>query len=148
MDKPKITYHVLRTDNTYTKQSSVYAGTYTGDEALSVTFRIWNNYRGTEDVEDLGNFNIIARFLTEEDNALLPYISMAITDNIEIPCIVENNACVGTFVDPVILSGKANTGSSEYTQNYIPITVSFKAAAGAYLKDHDLKSLIIEIVEL
>ena len=148
MDNPKISYHVLNTDNTYTKQNSIYAGSYTGDEALSITFRIWNNYKGTEDIKDLENFNIVARFLTEEDNALLPYISMEITDDIEIPCIVEQNACIGTFVDPVVLSGSANTGSDEYIHNYIPITVTFNPTNGTYLKDHDLKSLIIEIVEL
>ena len=147
MDKPIITYHVLNMDDTYTKQNSVYAGTYTGDEALSVNLRIWNNFRGTEDVEDLEHFNIVARFLTEEDNALLPYISLAITDQIEIPGVIEDNALVGMFVDEVTLSGKANTGSDEYTSNYINVTVSFKADAGAYLKDHDLKSLVLDIVE-
>ena len=164
MDQPKITYHLLNADDTYTKQSSVYAGTYTGNEAIEINLQIWNNYRGTEDIEDLENFSIVARFLTEEDNALLRYISLSITDEIEIPSIIENNALIkllkfygkkiennaliGTFIDPVTLSGQANTGSEEYTQNYIPITVTFNPAPGAYLKDHDLKSLVIEIVEL
>lgn len=147
MEKPIISYHVLDTD-VYVRQNSVYAGTYTGDDALTVNLRIWNNYRGIEDVEDLENFNLVAHFLTEEDNALLPYITLAVTDEIEIPAIVENKALVGTFVDPIILSGRANTGSDEYTSNYINITVSFKAGANAYLKDHDLKSLVLEIVEL
>ena len=147
MDKPKISYHILNADDTYTKQNSVYAGTYTGNEELSVTFRIWNNYRGTEDVEDLENFNIVAHFLTEEDNALLPYLTIAVND-MQLSSIIEDNAYVGTFVDPVVLSGSANTGSEEYAQNYIPVTVTFKADAGAYLKAHDLKSLVIEIVEL
>jgi hypothetical protein len=148
MEKPIITYHVLNTDDTYTRQDSVYAGTYTGDEDLSITFRIWNNFRGTEDVEDLHNFNLVCRFLTEEDNALLKYISLSVTDTIEIPCVVENNALIGSFVDPVILSGHANTGSEEYVSNYISITISFNPGAGAYLKDHDLKSLIVDVVEL
>ena len=148
MDKPIISYHVLDVDDTYMQQSSVYAGTYTGDEALTVSLRIWNNYQGTVDVEDLQNFNLVLRFLTEEDNALLKYISLAVTNKIDIPCIIENNALVGSFVDPVVLSGQANTGSDEYVNNYINITVSFNAGAGAYLKDHDLKSLILDIVEL
>ena len=38
MEKPIITYHVLNIDDTYTKQDSVYAGTYTGDEKLTITF--------------------------------------------------------------------------------------------------------------
>ena len=147
MGKPIISYHVLNTDDTYTKQSSVYAGTYTGNDAIAVNLRIWNNFRGTEDVEDLENFNIVVHFLTEEDNVLLKYISLAVTDEIEIPVILENDALVGTFVDPVILSGRANTGSDEYTSNYVNITVSFNAGANAYLKDHDLKSLVLEIVE-
>lgn len=148
MEKPIITYHVLNTDQTYSKQDSVYAGTYTGNEALTVNFRIWNNYKGAEDVEDLQNFNLVLRFLTEEDNVLLKYISLAITDEIEIPVIVEDDALVGTFVDPVVLSGRANTGSDQYTGNYVNITVSFQAGVDAYLKDHDLKSLVLEIVEI
>ena len=148
MDAPKITYHILESIDTYVQQNNAYIGTYTGNEALTVNFRIWNNFRGTEDVEDLQNFNLVLRFLTEEDNALLKYISLAVTDEIDIPCIIENNALVGSFVDPVILSGQANTGSDEYVNNYINITVSFNAGAGAYLKDHDLKSLILDIVEL
>lgn len=148
MEKPIITYHILNEDDTYTRQDSVYAGTYTGDENLSVTLRIWNNFRGTEDVEDLNNFNLVCHFLTEEDNALLKYISLSVTDIIEIPCIIENNTLIGSFVDPVILSGRANTGSEEYTSNYISITISFNPGANTYLKDHDLKSLVLDIVEL
>lgn len=148
MEKPIITYHILNEDDTYTRQNSVYAGTYTGDEELSVTLRIWNNFRGIEDVEDLNNFNLVCHFLTEEDNALLKYISLSVTNTIEIPCIIENNTLIGSFVDPVILSGRANTGSEEYISNYINITISFNPGANTYLKDHDLKSLILDIVEL
>ncbi len=148
MNKPIISYHVLDIDDTYIKQDNIYAGTYTGDETLEVNLRIWNNYKGIEDVEDLHNFNLVLRFLTEEDNVLLKYISLAVTDEIEIPSIIEEDALVGTFVDPVILSGRANTGSDEYKKNYVNITVSFKAGAHTYLKDHDLKSLVLEIVEL
>ena len=61
MEKPIITYHVLNIDDTFTKQSSVYAGTYTGDTPLEVKLRIWNNYKGVEDVEDLQNFNLVLR---------------------------------------------------------------------------------------
>ena len=148
MEKPIITYHILNEDDTYTKQNSVYAGTYTGDKELSVTLRIWNNFRGIEDVEDLNNFNLVCHFLTEEDNALLKYISLSVTNTIEIPCIIENNAIVGSFVDPVILSGQANTGSDEYVNNYIDITITFNSGANVYLKDHDLKSLVVDVVEL
>ena len=148
MEKPIITYHILNEDDTYTKQNSVYAGTYTGDEELSVTLRIWNNFRGIEDVEDLNNFNLVCHFLTEEDNALLKYISLSVTNTIEIPCIIENNAIVGSFVDPVILSGQANTGSDEYVNNYIDITITFNPGENIYLKDHDLKSLVMYVVEL
>ena len=147
MEKPKITYHVLETDDTYVSKNNTYIGTYTGDEPLSVNLRIWNNYRGTEDVEDLTDFNLVLRFLTEEDNKLLPYIALSVTNQIEIPCIVENNALVGTFFDPVVLSGQANTGSDEYVTNYVNITITFHAP-DAYLKDHDLKSLVLDIVEL
>lgn len=149
MNKPVISYHILDVDNTYIKQDTVYAGTYTGDEALEVHIRIWNNYKGIEDVEDLYNFNLVLKFLTEEDNVLLKYIElMDETNHIQIPGTVEEDALVGIFFEPVKLSGSANTGSNEYKKNYIDIGISFKAGAGAYLKDHDLKSLILNIVEL
>ena len=147
MNRPIISYHVLNTDDTYTKQNSVYAGTYTGDNTLSVNLRIWNNFCGTEDVEDLQNFNLVLRFLTKEDNALLNYIEI-IADNEILGSIIENDALVGTFASPRILSGEANTGSDEYISNYINVTISFHADTGVYLKDHDLKSLVLDIVEI
>ena len=151
MDNPKITYHVLNSDDTYTKQNSVYAGTYTGDEAVEVKLRIWNNFRGTEDIEDLDNFNLVLKFLTEEDNALLKYIDVDYKKGDEewrTTPILENNALVCPFVEPVTLYGYANTGSDTYNSNYVDITVSFNPGAGAYLKDHDLKSLVLDVVEL
>lgn len=148
MERPIITYHVLDSSDTYVKQNSVYAGTYTGDDILRVKLRIWNNYKGTEAVQDLENFNLMLHFLTEEDNALLPYIELSITDKTTLLPIIENKALIGTFPDPVKLSGGANTGSEEYIKNYINITVAFKAGADAYLKDYDLKSLVLEIVEI
>ena len=68
MDKPIITYHVLESIDTYVKKSATYIGTYTGDKQLSVDIRIWNNYQGTIDVEDLERFNLVLYFLTAEDN--------------------------------------------------------------------------------
>jgi hypothetical protein len=151
MNKPSISYHVLNIDNTYTKQKSVYAGTYTGDESLTVSLRIWNNFRGIEDVEDLQNFNIVLRFLTEEDNALLKYFKVITETNTSqdiIDPVLEKDTAVFRFPTTVVLSGQANTGSDEYVSNYINITILFDPGANSYLKDHDLKSLIVEIVEL
>ena len=147
MDKPKITYHILDSTDSYIQKYNTYMGTYTGDEPLTVNFRIWNNFRGTTDVADLGNFNLVVRFLAAEDNMLLQYISLSVTNDIEIPCVVEDNALVGTFFQPVTLSGQANTGADEYTANYINITVTFDAP-GIYLKDHDLKSMVLDIAEI
>jgi len=148
MDKPQISYFVLTSDNLYARLQTVYAGSYTGDGPLSVNLRIWNNYQGTEDVEDLKNFNLVIRFLTEEDNALLPYVTVAVTDSMELPSIVEKNAAVFHFVDPISLSGEANTGSDEYYNNYVDITVTFDTGDDVYLKDHDLKSMVLEIAEI
>ena len=151
MDKPIISYHVLDVDDTYMQQSSVYAGTYTGDEALEIKFRIWNNYCGIKDVQNLEHFNLVLAFLTEEDSALLKYVSIYCKHGDQeerLNPIPEHNATVFTFTEPVILSGQANTGSEEDTSNYISITISFNPGANTYLKDHDLKSLILDIVEL
>jgi len=148
MDKPKISYFIQKDETTYSKQDSAYIGTYTGTEELSVNLRIWNNYRGTEDVEDLENFNLVLYFLTEEDSALLPYVTLSITDDIEIPSVIEENVLVATFFNPITLSGKKNTGSIDYARNYVNITITFDAGAEAYLKDHDLKSMVLEIAEI
>ena len=148
MDKPQISYFVLTSDEMYERLQTVYAGSYTGDEPLSVNFRIWNNYQGTEDVEDLENFNLVIRFLTEEDNALLQYVTVAITDSEELPSILERDAAIFHFMDPVSLSGEANTGSDEYFNNYVDITVTFDTGGEVYLKDHDLKSMVLEIAEI
>lgn len=148
MERPIISYHVLDVDNKYVKRDSVYAGTYTGDDNIYVNVRIWNNFQGTEDVDTLYNFNLVLRFLTEEDNSLLKYITLADnTNDMEIPTALEQNALVGTFLENVSLSGKANTGSSQYKENYVDILITFNAPYDAYLKDHDLKSLVLEIVE-
>lgn len=148
MEKPIISYHVLDIDNNYVKRDSVYAGTYTGDDNIYVYVRIWNNFQGTEDVEDLQRFNLTLRFLTEEDNALLKYITLADnTNDMEISTAVEENTLIGTFLENISLSGVANTGSAEYKENYIDILITFSAPYDTYLKDHDLKSLVLEIVE-
>lgn len=148
MQKPIVSYHVLDVNNEYVKRDSVYAGTYTGDDNIYVHLRIWNNFQGTEDVDTLHNFNLVLRFLTEEDNALLKYITLSDdTHNMEIPTKVEQSALIGTFFEDVSLSGQANTGSNQYKDNYVDILVTFSAPYDAYLKDHDLKSLVLEIVE-
>ena len=145
MDKPIITYHVLK-DDIFTKQSSYYAGTYTGDNEIVVRVRIWNNYRGTTAVEDLSDFNLSLHFLTKEDNALLPYIKIE-TTNGELNHIEEEDAWIWMFDKPPVLKGSANTGSEENKSNYTSIVIRFKPGRGVYLKDHDLKSLVLEIVE-
>lgn len=150
MQKPIISYHVLDVDNKYVKRDSVYAGTYNGDDNIYVHVRIWNNFQGTEDVDTLYNFNLSLRFLTEEDNALLKYTTLSyIVDDseMEIPGTIEQNALVGVFPENVSLSGHANTGSSQNKDNYVDILITFNAPYDAYLKDHDLKSMILEIVE-
>lgn len=148
MDKPKITYHILDTADTYIKKNNTYIGTYTGDEPLTVSFRIWNNFRGTEAVEDLENFTLVLRFLTEEDSALLPYLSAIVGDEIIDDPIIENKAVIIQLAKPRILSGRANTGSDEYVDCYLPVTISFDPGTDIYLKDHDLKSLVLDISEL
>jgi len=148
MNKPNIIYQVLKTNDVYVQQDSMYVGTYTGDNPITVDLRIWNNYKGEEDIEDLKNFNIVVHFLTKEDNALLPYLTAEITGKELLSPIIEQDAVVFSFSEPQTLKGLANTGSIEDIQNYIDITLSFSVPEEVYLKDRDLKSLVLEIVEI
>ena len=146
MDNPKITYQVLnKIDDVFYEQNETYAGTYNGRDQLSVTIRIWNNFGGTEDVEDLTNFNLTLRFLTVEDSVLLQYVKFMTIDDTEIPSILESETLIGNF-SSFVLSGQANTGSEEYSTNYIDFKVVLNVPENTYIKDYDLKSMVLDIV--
>lgn len=148
MDNPKITYQVLnKIDDVFYEQNETYAGTYNGRDPLSVTIRIWNNFGGTENVEDLTNFNLTLRFLTVEDSVLLQYVKFKTIDDIEIPSILESETLIGNF-SSFVLSGQANTGSEEYSTNYIDFKVVLNVPENTYIKDYDLKSMVLDIVTI
>ena len=148
MDNPKITYQVLnKIDDVFYEQNETYAGTYNGRDPLSVTIRIWNNFGGTEEVEDLTNFNLALRFLTVEDSVLLQYVKFMTIDDTEIPSILESETLIGNF-SSFILSGQANTGSEEYSTNYIDFKVVLDVPENTYIKDYDLKSMVLDIVTI
>ena len=148
MDNPKITYQVLnKIDDVFYEQNETYAGTYNGRDQLSVTIRIWNNFGGTEDVEDLTNFNLTLRFLTVEDSVLLQYVKFMTIDDTEIPSILESETLIGNF-SSFVLSGQANTGSEEYSTNYIDFKVVLNVPENTYIKDYDLKSMVLDIVTI
>lgn len=148
MDNPKITYQVLnKIDDVFYEQNETYAGTYNGRDPLSVTIRIWNNFGGTEDVEDLTNFNLTLRFLTVEDSVLLQYVKFMTIDDTEIPSILESETLIGNF-SSFVLSGQANTGSEEYSTNYIDFKVVLNVPENTYIKDYDLKSMVLDIVTI
>lgn len=148
MDNAKITYFIKDLNKNYIQAEQAYVGTYTGEKALSFDLRIWNNYKGIDNVKDLNNFNIVLSFSCKEDSALLPYIKMAIANKTEIPVSIIGESAVGTFLEKVILSGTANDGADTNSDNFIDITISFNAEDSSVLKDHDLKSMYIELVEL
>ena len=148
MDNPKITYQVLnKIDDVFYEQNETYAGTYNGRDPLSVTIRIWNNFGGTEDVEDLTNFNLTLRFLTVEDSVLLQYVKFKTIDDIEIPSILESETLIGNF-SSFTLSGQVNTGSEEDSTNYIDFKVVLDVPENTYIKDYDLKSIVLDIVTI
>ena len=148
MDNPKITYQVLnKIDDVFYEQNETYAGTYNGRDPLSVTIRIWNNFGGTEDVEDLTNFNLTLRFLTVEDSVLLQYVKFMTIDDTEISSILESETLIGNF-SSFVLSGQANTGSEEYSTNYIDFKVVLNVPENTYIKDYDLKSMVLDIVTI
>ena len=68
-------------------------------------------------------------------------------DDTEIPSILESETLIGNF-SSFVLSGQANTGSEEYSTNYIDFKVVLNVPENTYIKDYDLKSMVLDIVTI
>jgi len=148
MEKPQITWCAkLRKQETFENGERFYAGTYVDSEPLLVDIQLWNNRYGLTDVESLKDFDIELYFDNVEDEALLDYCSIAITNKEQISLKRIGSRGIVQFPEPQVISGAKNNGDpAEAYNNYIGLTLSF-AAAGKCLKENDLKSLNFEIVQ-
>ena len=141
-------YSKLETDSTYHDIDSIFAGTYTGAKAITVSTKIWNNRWGTKDENDLKNFTVKIFFENDEDNSLLKYITVLYNGTQEVPINIVNNYAIVDFIGNVTISGKKNNGiESENRNNYITLDLKFDPNGAESLKPDDLKNLYLEIID-
>lgn len=147
MAKPKLTWYTkLIEDTEYEAGQRFYAGTYMGDDPIMLQIHLWNNRYGEKDVDDLTNFELEFYFDKEEDSALIDCCSVSITGQEDTSIKKIGNRGIIQLSNALTISGKANDGEPDKdTSNYLPLTFTF-SAPNLNLKEHDLKSLFMEVV--
>lgn len=146
MDEPKISWYIKNINNDYTETDTVYAGSYTQENPLTVDFRIWNNRYGKKDISSVGNLKLNIYFSDYEDSAILPYITVS-TNKSQANMTISNNVATASFLDTIKLDGKANDGTDKNNpENYIDLELKIDVPKDVSLKMHDLKNLIIEVL--
>ncbi len=120
MAKPKITWQVFEDDyNEYIPvRNYTEEGSYTSGQSIIKRVRVWNNYAGVQDVDDMNNCNLILAFKNFEDNFLLYLISVRINEGEYVSPIIDTDKGVVQLGN---LSGLANDGSSANSSNYFDI---------------------------
>lgn len=149
MDKPVLTWYTkMGSDKSYSDASTgLYAGTYTGEKPVSINIQLWNNRWGEEDVEDLKDFSIKFSFKDTEDSSLLGFCSVIVNDTDIRELKKTGRHGILSFGEDYYLSGKANDGSSKNSrENFLQMLFTF-STNGELLKEADLKTLYLEIVE-
>lgn len=148
MEKPIISYSAKIHDyKEYNDVEEIYGGTYTSKTPIQVDVRIWNNKYGLYDVEDLEDFVINFYFANYEDAALLQFLNVTYDNTTELSLEIIDGVATGVFIDNYVLSGKSNNGLDSDTENYVDLLIEFSADDSVHLKNLDIKSLYIEIVE-
>lgn len=146
--KPKISWYAkLLSDERYSVNPSFYAGRYSDEEPIVVDVQLWNNRWGTEDVENLTDYDICFFFDRIEDSILLNYCTVIYNGNIAVPFNVSGHKAILEFsVKPVILGTKNNGSSADNPGHFVQLRFLFSATQER-LKDNDLKSLYFEVLE-
>ena len=148
MANPIISYSAKLHDyKEYNDVDEIYGGTYTPKKSIQVDIRIWNNKYGLSDVDDLEEFVINFYFGNYEDAALLQFLSVTYDDISELSLDIVDGVATGVFIDNYVLSGKANNGLDSDKDNYVDLLLEFAAGENISLKNLDMKSLYVEIVE-
>ena len=126
MNGPKISWQMLEQValdeyeyvqcKTYTEEGSFIPGDF-----ITKSIQVWNNYLGTEDVQDALDCSLVIAFKNFEDNFLLNIM--------QIKVIGMENETMAIDVDRGVinignLSGIANTGSNSHEMNYRTIEFS------------------------
>lgn len=125
MKNPRITWQVLdeidqdefeyNTYKNYTEEDSLIPG-----RILKKTIRVWNNYLGTEDIQDVKNATLVLGFKTYEDNFLLNLIQISIDGSELKELDIDMNGGTIFFGN---LSGATNNGREANHTNYKTIDI-------------------------
>lgn len=125
MKNPRITWQVLdeidqnefeyNTYKNYTEEDSLIPG-----RILKKTIRVWNNYLGTEDIQDVKNATLVLGFKTYEDNFLLNLIQVSIDGSELKELDIDMNGGTIFFGN---LSGATNNGREANHTNYKTIDI-------------------------
>lgn len=125
MNNPRVTWQVLEeisqneyeygTYKNYTEEDSLIPG-----RTLKRTIRVWNNYLGTEDVQDIKDATLVLGFKTYEDNFLLNLIKVSIDGSELAELDVDMNGGTIFFGN---LSGTTNNGKEANHTNYKTIDI-------------------------
>ena len=145
---PKLTWYTKKlTDEKFSVDPQVYAGTYTDNDQIIMDIQLWNNRWGTETVDDLKNYDICIFFDRVEDSVLLDYITIMYNGNTVGQSITGKKAILQFGDNKPVLKGTKNNGSSaDNPKNFLELRFIF-SAEGQRLKDNDLKSLYFEVLD-
>lgn len=145
---PILTWHVkLKDEETFSPTKNKFIGTHTARENITATIQLWNNRRGTTNVDDLEDFTIRLDFQDEEDSALLKYVLIKDQDDNMIGSQNFGKHILFNLPPNIVISGKANNGvMSENRKNYLEFKLIFQTPNNIQLKENDLKTLYLEVV--
>lgn len=147
MAAPKITWYAkMKDDLKFSQQKTIYAGTCTCNDSITVNIQVWNNRYGLTEVDMLKNFNFVMYFKDLEDSALLENCSIYYKEE-KISLNIENKKIIFNLNKDI--SGKENDGSST-NQNNVGNFIAFDFVfenTSQRIKENDLKQLVLEIVE-
>lgn len=150
MKAPKISWYLSEASSEDSSQYNAtyidkecYAGDFHSDEdRFEIRLELWNNRWAEESVQAIApSSNIVISFSTFEDSKLLEICEVSINGSrFEAPEIVGNKGYVRLGRE---LSGNANDGSSNASDNYVIVTIKFDISNSA-LKE-GLKSLYVDL---
>lgn len=146
--EPVLSWHVkIDADKDFVPTDDRYIGTHTARKNISAKVRLWNNRRGTSDVEPLENFTVRAQFQDAEDAALLKYLTFEDAKRGEIKINLFPDHVLLLLKKGTRLSGKANNGLEEDSdENFFEFKISLNTPENIFMKENDLKNLYLEVV--
>ena len=125
MKAPRITWQVLEEIGQNEYEYGIYKNYNEEDSlipgrTLKKTIRVWNNYLGTEDIQDVNNAILVLGFKTYEDNFLLNLIKVSIDGSELKELDIDMNGGTVFFGN---LSGETNNGKEANHTNYKTIDI-------------------------